>query len=156
MQTMDEAVRDLSRLVALASRKEDATDEQSWKQQVYYKVTGQTSKDVTEFSNRTGNILWGLTASHGKRGFRVVLDARLAVKPSFEGVDYQGYRTRVARRIDDRLHHFSSGREGVRAKRTGFPTEHSTAQIEIEGLMCTLESATSVGLLIDQLNQAIE
>jgi serine/threonine protein kinase len=156
MQTMDEAVQVLNRLVAVASRKEDATDEQSWKQQVYYKVTSQTSKDVNEFSNRTGTIRWNITASQGRRGFRVVLEVRLAVKPSFEGVDFQGYRTSVARRIDDRLNNFSSQRDGVRARRMGFPTENSMAQIEIDGLTCTLESATSVGLLINQINQAIE
>jgi serine/threonine protein kinase len=156
MQRIDEAISELNRLVAISQSGGGIIEHQAWRQQVCYKVTGKTSEDGLEFVSRAGHVRCSLSTSPGKRGFRVEIELRLVVEPSLEGVDYQGYRSRVGRRIDERLRAFEDSRDDVRARRSGFPTESSSARIEMEGLSCTLDSASAVGLLLVQINQALQ
>jgi serine/threonine protein kinase len=153
---MDDAAAGLSRASALAETGGGKTTQEEWSQQVCYKVTGRSQEKGTSFVSRTGRISWKLRTNHRRTSFDVAAEATLLGRPSFEGVDYQGYRVTAARRIDDRLRAFERAWEGVRAFRTGFPTENSSAKIAVEGLACTLESASAVGQLISQINMAIE
>lgn len=156
MQKIDEAVLELTRLAAQAQSTQGTIDQKSWRQQVCYKVTGKTSEEASMFMSRTGNVSWILATSQNARGFHVRAEVRLALEPSFEGVDYQGYRSRIGRRIDEKVQAFQAARDGVRARRVGFPTETQAAQIQIDGLDCTIESASAIGLLLTQINQAID
>lgn len=156
MQTIDEAIASMTRIVAMAQSTDGNTDPHSWKQQVCYRVTGKTTNDASEFTSTTGQVRLIITTSQRGHSFHVTVEAGLTFEPNFEGVDYQGYRNRVVRRMDERLQEFQHSQEGVTCRRSGAPTATATGRIEIDGLSCTLESASAVGLLLKQIIYAIQ
>lgn len=158
LTSVDRVAAELTRIVALAVSGNRLISENEWRQEVVYRCAGKTVFSPEDFPSRPGNVQWRLAVSSRRASKLLVVVATcgLAMKPVFEGVNYQQYRLAVARRLDERLRSFAGLWPGVEHRRTSFPTENSRATIRLEGLPCTLEAAAAFGQLLVQINHAIE